>query len=344
MVRESWPAYDHVNVQAGLDAWLEGADRVHQLVGMVNHRHRDFGLSELMQPMLTEFHGPGPGNVSRVNLATGPGGEVRPCVTCGLYLVVEGELRGAVLFRSGQRDMGQPETTLEITATDPAFAARIAADVRRLAVEHNVYRGQVVSFDHDVFGERETVLSFHARPDMTADELILPRETTAAITRQVVGVARHRARLLAARQHLKRGPAPLRTPGSRQDTHRALPDQSADGDDDRRALGQLHAHDRGGLLGGPDPATSDDRGRGRRPHRGGTRHAPRRASAAVPAPQRDGRASRGRRRGLPPDDQPRRSPRTGARAAPRPGGSGGGTRPSGPRRAPPTVRPLPRRP
>ena len=45
VVRESWPAYDHVNVQAGLDAWLEGADRAHQLVGMVNHRHRDFGLS-----------------------------------------------------------------------------------------------------------------------------------------------------------------------------------------------------------------------------------------------------------------------------------------------------------
>ena len=203
VVRESWPAYDHVNVQAGLDAWLASDQRTHQLVGMVNYRHWEFGLSELMQS--SEFRGPTPGNVSRVNLASGPGGAVRPCVACGLYLVTEGEHRAALLFRSGQRDMGQPGTGLEITAQDPAFAARIAADIRRLAVEHNVYRGQVVSFDHDMFGERDTVLSFHMRPDMEADEVILPEETTAAITRQVVGVARHRGRLLAARQHLKRG-------------------------------------------------------------------------------------------------------------------------------------------
>ena len=233
-----------------------------------------------------------------MNLATGPGGEVRPCVTCALYLVVEGELRAAVLFRSGQRDMGQPETTLEITATDPAFAARIAADVRRLAVEHNVYRGQVVSFDHDVFGERETVLSFHARPDMTADELILPRETSAAITRQVVGVARHRARLLAARQHLKRGLLLYGPPGvGKTHTVRYLISQLTETTIVELSGSSMHMI--GGLLGGPDPATGHDRGRGCRSHRRGTRHAPRTASPAVPAPQRDGRAGRGRRRGLP---------------------------------------------
>jgi len=77
--------------------------------------------------------------------------------------------------------------------------------VRQLALEHNVYRGQVVSFGSDMFGERDAVLSFHPRPAMTADDLILPAETITAINRQVVGVARHRDQLLAARQHLKRG-------------------------------------------------------------------------------------------------------------------------------------------
>jgi ATP-dependent 26S proteasome regulatory subunit len=56
-----------------------------------------------------------------------------------------------------------------------------------------------------MFGERHTVLSFHHRPTMTLDDLILPAETVDAITRQVVGVARHRTQLLAAGQHLKRG-------------------------------------------------------------------------------------------------------------------------------------------
>jgi hypothetical protein len=205
VVQESWPAYDPVNVQAGLDAWLQVPGRGHQLVGVVNHRHHEFGLSELMRSAPPEFHGPAPGNVARSNLATGPAGEVRACVVCAVYLVTEGAQRAALLFRKGELDMGQPATTVEITATDGDFAARIAAEVRQLALEHNVYRRQVVSFSHDMFGERETVLSFHSRPTMTADELILPDDTTAAITRQVVGVARHRSRLLAARQHLKRG-------------------------------------------------------------------------------------------------------------------------------------------
>lgn len=205
VVQESWPSYDHVNVQAGLDAWLAQSDRAHQVVGVVNHRHREFGLSELLRSGPSEFHGPVPGNVARLNLPAGPAGEVRACVVCAVYLVTDGEHRAALLFRKPERDMGQSSTTLEIAADDRDFAAGMAADVRRLALEHNVYRRQVVSFTHDMFGERETVLSFHSRSAMTADELILPAATTAAITRQVVGVARHRNRLLAARQHLKRG-------------------------------------------------------------------------------------------------------------------------------------------
>src|SRR5690349_16046603 len=34
VVEETWPVYDHVNVQAGLDAWLAEPGRVHQLVGV----------------------------------------------------------------------------------------------------------------------------------------------------------------------------------------------------------------------------------------------------------------------------------------------------------------------
>lgn len=206
VIQESWPGYDHVNVQAGIDAWLAKPGREHRLVGVMNFRHREFGLDELIRSGGGhDMHGLNPGSVARLNLATGPSGEVRACVVCGLYLVAEGEHRAALLFRKGQLHMGQTESGLEITASDPAFAAQIAADVRRLALEHNVYRRQVVSFGGDMFGERQTVLAFHARPTMTADELILPGEIVGAINRQVVGVARHRGRLLAAGQHLKRG-------------------------------------------------------------------------------------------------------------------------------------------
>jgi hypothetical protein len=206
VITESWPAYDHVNVQAGLDEWLAGSGREHQVVGMLNFRHREFGLSELMNesghhPM----HGLTPGNVARVNLPVGPDGEVRGCVSCAVYLVTEGERRAALLFRMGQSDMGRPNSTLEIASADAQLGVEIASQVRRLALERNVYRGHVVSFSHDMFGERSTVLSFHRRPQMSTDDVVLPADTIDAVTRQVVGVAKHRARLLAARQHLKRG-------------------------------------------------------------------------------------------------------------------------------------------
>ena len=207
VVEEAWPSYDHVNVQAALDAWLAQAGRTHQLIGVVNFRHTVFGLSELLRSQgRPEFDGgPGLGNVSRVNLASGPDGQVRACVRCGLYLVDDGDGRAALLIRGAEPDAGMSSVMLQVVADHADVAARIAAEIRELAVVHNVYRGQVVSFGRSMFGERETVLRFHQRPAMTAEELILPSDTLAMISRQVVAVAEHREQLLAAGQHLKRG-------------------------------------------------------------------------------------------------------------------------------------------
>lgn len=202
IVGETWPAYDLVNVQAGLDAWLSEPGREHRLVGLVNYRHRDFGLSELLGQ---DRHGFVPGNVSRVNMPSGPGGQVRPCVRCGVYLVTEGERRAALLLRAAEPDSGISTVSVQVAANDPSYAAAVAARLRELAVVHNVYRGHVVSFGRSMFGERDAVLRFHSRPSLGEKDLILPPETIAAVHRQVVGVAAHRRRLLAARQHLKRG-------------------------------------------------------------------------------------------------------------------------------------------
>jgi hypothetical protein len=148
--------------------------------------------------------------------------------------------------------MGQPATTVEIAAQSSDFAARIAAVLSRPAVEHNIYRRQVVSFTHDMFGERAAALSFQPRPTMAA-ELILPEATTSAITRQVVGVARHLRRLLDAGQHLNRGLLLDGPPGVGKDPHGAIPDEPAHQDDHRAARGQHPAPDRACLLGGAHP-------------------------------------------------------------------------------------------
>src|SRR5258708_5437197 len=50
VVSGTWRGYDHVNVQAGLDAWLAADARGHRLAGVTGFRHMDFGLADLMQP------------------------------------------------------------------------------------------------------------------------------------------------------------------------------------------------------------------------------------------------------------------------------------------------------
>lgn len=196
--------YDQVNVQAGLDAWLAEPGREHRLVGVVNFRHRDFDLSDLMRSTPPGYV-PGPGNVSRVNLASGPDGQVIACVQAGVYLVRDGEAALAMLLRGPDPDSGRGAVQLQIAADRPDVAAHAAEQVRRLGLEHNVYRGQIVSFGGDMFGERRAALHFHHRPSMTERDLILPERVLATIDRQVVGIAEHREALLAARQHLKRG-------------------------------------------------------------------------------------------------------------------------------------------
>jgi ATP-dependent 26S proteasome regulatory subunit len=101
--------------------------------------------------------------------------------------------------------MGQDSVSVQVVSTGEGQAARVAAEIRAAARERNVFRGQVLSFGQEVFGHGRTLLQFHRRPSMTADELILSADTLAEVQRQVVEVARHKERLLAAGQHLKRG-------------------------------------------------------------------------------------------------------------------------------------------
>ncbi len=205
VVEETWPAYDQVNVQVALDAWLAEPGRSHQLVGMTQFQHTDLALSDLLRPEEARGYGPRPGNVSWTNLPCGPGGQLRQAVRAGVYLVRDDDVRAAVLVVAGDPEMGRSGLQVQLVADRPGAANEIAGTLRTLAVQHNVFRGQVISFGSDMFGERETALRFHERPRVDAEDVVLPEATLAMIRRQVIGVAEHREQLLAARQHLKRG-------------------------------------------------------------------------------------------------------------------------------------------
>ena len=151
VVTASWPAFDQVNVQAALDAWLRDPGVRHELLGLTGVRRGPVDLADLTAGDLPPAPAgvPGIGSVTTVARPAGPGGTARACVTCGLYLVEQGGRRSAVLLRGPAGDDPRERVSLQVTAADQAAAARVLDHIRVLATTHNVYRGQVISFGAD---------------------------------------------------------------------------------------------------------------------------------------------------------------------------------------------------
>lgn len=204
VVAESWAPYEHVNLQGALDRWLDAQGRNHTLVGITGFQYRLFTLADLAQGH-SEEDGPQVGAVAMARLAAGPAGVTRSCVRCGLYLVSDGPARLAILLREADPRHGHEQTVVEVLCAEPERADAVLGEIRSLALAHSVFRGQVLSFDMEMFGPQDAPLSFHERPVLGRDGLVLPAGVLEAVEAQVMGVPCHRARLVASGQHLKRG-------------------------------------------------------------------------------------------------------------------------------------------
>jgi hypothetical protein len=205
VARTSWPAYDRVNVQTGLAAWLAEPEREHRLVGLTQYRHHDFALADLLHG--GDRWGPATGSVETEALPAGPGGVTKPCVQCGVYLTEDAGGRAVLLLRGPEEHGMRSGVSLEVACDDPGRAPDIVAAVRQLSMEHNVFRGHVISFDDDDLFDQQgaSLLSFVERPGVTREQVILRPDLLAGVEQQVLGVARHAARLRASGQHLRRG-------------------------------------------------------------------------------------------------------------------------------------------
>lgn len=185
VVEDSWPSYEHVNVQTALDVWLAEPGVGHELVGVIGFQHRQFGLAELLaDDGGHDPYGPRPGNVARANVAAGPDGHVLACVQCAVYLVTDGAYRVALLVRAADPSSGQEHVMVQVVSDDPEHAGTVTERLHELAVTHNVFRGQVLSFGSEVFGPGQTLLQFHRRAELHDTGLVLPAETLTAIRQQ----------------------------------------------------------------------------------------------------------------------------------------------------------------
>lgn len=120
------------------------------------------------------------------------------------------------LQRTAGPQYGRELYTVEVLARTPAVAEGLLSRVRALMSEHSLLRGQVVSFQQNDFDYHAPggALTFLTRPEVAADQVILPAGQLDRIVAHVVGIGEQRDRLLAAGQHLKRGVLLYGPPGT----------------------------------------------------------------------------------------------------------------------------------
>src|SRR6185312_11698600 len=92
-ISDTFPLYEQVNVQIGLDAWLAEPGREHEAIGVTGvaqMRFNDVTIGDLIQATPgSMYHSAGVGAPVAVNLPCGPDGTTMPCVSNGIYLVRE---------------------------------------------------------------------------------------------------------------------------------------------------------------------------------------------------------------------------------------------------------------
>jgi MoxR-like ATPase len=199
VVSRELPAFEHVNLQTALDAWTAAPGRRVEVRGVALPPH--YGGVSLQQLVSGEALPPlrlsAP---ALVDLPDGPGSTLA-CLRLALLLVAD-PAGTYVLLVQGPSEH-QPALTVEVAGLPVAAAQRLLGELDALRSRLNVYRGHLLDVTVTPMGGLS--LSFVERTPLARDQVVLPEPVLARVERHALGVAEHRAALLAAGQHLKRG-------------------------------------------------------------------------------------------------------------------------------------------
>jgi SpoVK/Ycf46/Vps4 family AAA+-type ATPase len=140
--------------------------------------------------------------------------ETRRVLALGLRLFRFDGRPVAVLQRRMSRMHGNGQGVLEVLCPDADVANALIERATALATEHSVLRGNVISLEMQGFEAEGDGYRFLPRPDVAADQVILPDGVLDRITGHVTGIARHAEVLRRHGQHLKRGVLLYGPPGT----------------------------------------------------------------------------------------------------------------------------------
>lgn len=175
--------------------------------GGEQRRHTSF--SEIVENAARWNHFP-VGAVDYERAATGPDDE-RRIVAFGLRLFAHDGVPVALLQRAAGEHL---PAMLEVMCSREETTLAVLSEIREAMTAESVLRGQVVSFTGNPYEPGSAGVTFLRRTSVPAADVVLPSGTLERVTRQVLGVAQHKAALAAAGQHLKRGVLLYGPPGT----------------------------------------------------------------------------------------------------------------------------------
>ena len=135
-----------------------------------------------------------------VDLPSGPD-RTTACLRLALLLVEDARGRSALLVRGPDPRQGEG-LSLEVAGLPTAQAQEVLRELAGLRSELNVYRGQVLELSA---GPHGVAIGFPRLAPTAREDVVLPEQVLQRVERHTLEIARQRAALRAAGQHLKRG-------------------------------------------------------------------------------------------------------------------------------------------
>jgi hypothetical protein len=182
------------NVQLALDAVF--AER--ETIGVPNHQMHRFGIS--FAQLFARVPGRHVGQpVEYADVELGDGRVIR-CIVSAVILAQFEQTPIALIVTNEQAPpRGEIELRLEGISPDPEAISRAFVALRAAMLEHNVFRGKVVSL------MANGAVAFPSIPLVERDVVVAPEGMLDRLERHAIGIAEHADRLRAAGRHLKRG-------------------------------------------------------------------------------------------------------------------------------------------
>ena len=197
VVSRELPVFEHVNLQAAIDAWSAADGRTVAVHGVSMPPHYSLVLQQIVG---TESGVPlrltAP---ALVDLPSGPESTLG-CLKLAVLLVTDRHGRYVIMVQGPGEH--HPGLEVEVAGLPVDAAQALLTELDQLRSELNVYRGHVLDVTLTPNG---VALGFLKSPGLTRDDVVLPEAVLARAERHALGVAAHRDALLAAGQHLKRG-------------------------------------------------------------------------------------------------------------------------------------------